>query len=150
MNIWILSSEKEINLNHQVLVFIVMITFSFTANAEQVYESTDDEGVVEFSDKPSSDDAQVIDVEEPNTANSVSSESIKSSTPASATKTKAEQTPEQLEAIRQGTVDGDDNRREMRKERKEQKVEHREKVVRQPIDSKPIRSQPVHKGVHGK
>jgi len=42
-----------------------MIAFSFTANAEHVYESTDDEGVVEFSDKPSSDDAQVIDVEEP-------------------------------------------------------------------------------------
>ena len=92
MNIWILSSEKKINLNHQVLVFVVMITFSFTIGAEEVYESVDKEGVVEFSDKPSSDDAQVINVEEPNVANSVSTESIKSSTPATKNKTEQNRT----------------------------------------------------------
>ncbi len=147
MNIWILSSDKKINLNHQVLVFVIMITFSFTIGAEEVYESVDKEGVVEFSDKPSSDadDVQVINVEEPNVANSVPSESIKSSMPASEIKTKTEQTPEQLEVIRQGTVYGDENRKEIRKERKEHIGDHREGVVQQPIHS-----QPVHKGARGK
>ena len=37
-----------------ILIFIVFI-FSFTLNAEKVYENTDEKGVVEFSDKPSSD-----------------------------------------------------------------------------------------------
>ena len=49
------------NLNHQILIFAVVITISFTADAEEVYESVDKKGVVEFSDKPSSG-AQEIDV----------------------------------------------------------------------------------------
>ena len=55
------------NLNHQILIFAVMITISLTADAEKVYESVDEKGVIEFSDKPSAD-AQVKDVETPNVA----------------------------------------------------------------------------------
>ncbi len=60
------------NLNHQILIFAVMITVSFIVSAEKVYENTDKEGVVEFSDKPSSD-AQVIDVEKLNVADTLPS-----------------------------------------------------------------------------
>lgn len=137
------------NLNYQILSFVVMITVSFTVVAEQVYESVDKEGVVEFSDQPNSD-AQVIDVEKPNVADSLPEESVKASTSASVTKTttttttKTEQAPEQLEVIHQGVaddydyVDGQERRREMLKERKERMEGHKGGVVRQP----------VHKGVH--
>ncbi len=133
------------NLNYQILSFVVMITVSFTVVAEQVYESVDKEGVVEFSDQPNSD-AQVIDVEKPNVADSLPEESIKASTSASVTKTKTktEQAPEQLEVIHQGVaddydyVDGQERRREILKERKERMEGHKGEVVRQP----------VHKGVH--
>jgi len=127
-----MSLEKKIYLNHQILVFVVMLTFSFTANAERVYESTDKEGVVEFSDKPSSG-AEVINVEKPNVADTLPAEHVEPSSSASATNTEgAPADSEQLEVIHVGGddyIDDDETRRE-RKER----MEHRKEVVRQPIN----------------
>lgn len=128
------------NLNHQILIFTVMITISFTVDAEQVYESVDEKGVIEFSDKPSSADAQIIDVEEPNVAD-ILEESDEPSSSASTTTTTTEASPESLEVIHQGTADNyDDDVRERRREKIERIREHKGEVVRQP----------VHKGVHRK
>lgn len=128
------------NLNHQILIFTVMITISFTVDAEQVYESVDEKGVIEFSDKPSSADAQIIDVEEPNVAD-ILEESVEPSSSASTTTTTTEASPESLEVIHQGTADNyDDDVRERRREKIERIREHKGEVVRQP----------VRKGVHRK
>ncbi len=123
------------NLIHQILIFAVMISISFTADAEEVYESVDKEGVVEFSDKPSSD-AQEIDVK-PNVVDVAPVESVEPSSPASSTgaaKTAADSV--QSEAILEREADEyyDDyeKRREIHREQQEEQVEHREEVVRQP------------------
>lgn len=122
------------NLNHQILILAVMITVSFTADAEQVYESVDEKGVIEFSDKPSSADAQVIEVEEPNVAD-ILEESVEPSSSASTTTTTTEASPEPLEVIHQGTADNydDDDVRERRRENIERIKEHKGEVVQQPV-----------------
>ena len=130
------------NLNHQILIFAVMITVSFIVSAEKVYESVDEEGVIEFSDKPSSD-AQVIDVEKPNVADTVPTEQVKPSSSASKTSTNEKPaSSEQPEIIHVGGdsyIDDDEKRRKMHREKKE-RMEDRKEVVRQP----------VRKGVHRK
>lgn len=133
------------NLNHQILIFAAMITVSLTADAEKVYESVDEKGVIEFSDKPSAD-AQVKDVETPNVADTLPVEHDEPSSSASVTTTKIEQTPEQLEVIHQGTADDYDNveeRVEKHEERKE-RIENIKEGVHQPSQL------PAHKGVHRK
>lgn len=127
------------NLKHQILVFTTMIAVSFIANAEEVYEKVNKEGVAEFSDKPSSG-AHTIDVEKPNVANTLPAESTESSP--SATVVRAEETPEeseQLEVIHQGVADDYADEHERRREIK-QRRERSDRVV----------GKPVHKNVHHK
>jgi len=116
---------------HQILILTVMITISFTVDAEKVYESVDKEGVVEFSDTPNSD-AQVKDLEKPNVADSLPAELDKPSS--SASTTSIEEAPadsEQLEVIHIG---GSNYKKpiEKREERKE-RMEDRKEFVRQPV-----------------
>ena len=133
------------NLNHQILTFVVMITASFTADAEKVYESVDEKGVIEFSDKPSAD-AQVKDVETPNVADTLPVGHDEPSSPAPATTTKIEQTPEPLEVIHQGTADDYDNVEERvgKHEERKERIENVKEGAHQPSQL------PAHKGVHRK
>jgi len=119
-----------------------MSTISFAVVAEEIYEKVDKEGVVEFSDMPSSD-AQVIELEKPNVADTLPVERVEPSSPASVTKTKIEQSPEPLEIIHQGTADDIEERMEKREDIKE-RIENAKEGAHQPEQL------PAHKGVRRK
>jgi len=73
----------------KAIVIVAIFFCSSSLYADPVYESTNDQGVVEFSDKPSVD-AEVVDVE----PNVVDVETVKS-TPSSPRKAEAKE-PEQV------------------------------------------------------
>ena len=133
------------NYKHHIMVFTAIITVSFAAGAQEVYESVDKQGVVEFSDQHAAG-AKAIDIR-PNVVN-VAPVDIDTSQPASATgdaKTPAGSV--QTEVVREGVADdyhgNDESRREMHQQSKEQ---HKD-VVRQPL-RKETSSATVHEGVH--
>ena len=113
---------------HQILIFALVITVSFTVDAEKVYESVDKEGVVEFSDTPNSD-AQEKNLEKPNDADPLPAELDKPSLPPSTTS--IDPVIEQPEVIHIG---GSNYEKpiEKRKKRKE-RLEHKKEFVRQPV-----------------
>lgn len=49
------------NFQRKISAFVIILMISFTVNAEEVYERTNSQGVVEFSDRPTPD-AEVVDV----------------------------------------------------------------------------------------
>jgi hypothetical protein len=107
------------NYNHRLMIFAAMIAITCTAGAQEVYENVDQQGVVEFSDQPSSG-AREIDVR-PNVVDVAPVDPVTSSPSVPATG--AAQAPAgkvQPEVIREG-VTGDnygesENRREIRRE----------------------------------
>ena len=120
---------------HSFLIFLTITIFNFTANSEEVYESTTEEGVIQFSDRPSSD-AHVIDVE----PNVVDVEEPKSTKSESSTTKHSEQAPiEQSETIHQDVAD--DYERDRLRDHKVGE-EHREH------DKKDVVHKPKHKAIH--
>jgi hypothetical protein len=135
------------------MIFTAMITISFAAAAQDVYESVDQQGVVEFGDQPTAG-ARVIDVA-PNVVDVAPPAPVELSQPAHATG--EEEVPggnEQTEVIREGVAGDyyvdDENRRDMNRER-EGVVEPGEAAVHQPVrnDAGPEAGhETVHEGAH--
>ena len=137
------------NYNHHIMIFAVMITAGFTAAAQEVYESVDKQGVVEFSDQPGAG-AKEIDVR-PNVVDVAPVAPIEASPPASATGAVATPAgsvqPEVLHEGVAGDYYGDDeNRREIHREGQE-RLERGEEAVRQPVRGETGR-EAVHEGAH--
>lgn len=132
-------------INSQILIFAVMITISFAVVAEEIYEKVDKEGVVEYSDMPSFD-AQAIQLEKPNVADTLPVERVEPTSPASTTTTKIEQSPEPLEVIYQGTADDHDDIEERmgKRENIKERMENVKEGAHQPEQL------PAHKGVRRK
>ena len=131
------------NLNR--MIFAVMITASFSAGAQGVYENVDQQGVVEFSDQASPGALQ-IDVR-PNVVNVAP---VNSAPPASVPG--AAETPAgsmQPEVIREGAGGdyyGDEvNRREVRREYRERMDPGRD-IARQPARGEPGKAAVRHGG----
>ncbi|MGB5440356.1 MAG: DUF4124 domain-containing protein [Gammaproteobacteria bacterium] len=128
------------NYKHKAMLIATMITTSYTATAQEVYENVDQQGVVEFSDQPSSG-AKQIDVR-PNVVNVAPVRGIGASSPAA--DTAAAEVPAgsaQPEIIHTGTTDyydDIDKRRRLKKELIERK-DTGEKIVQQPAHRSPAR-----------
>ena len=89
---------------HKAMLIAAMITTSYTASAQDVYENVDQQGVVEFSDQPSTG-ARQIDVR-PNVVNVAPVRGIGASPPAA--DTAAAEVPagnDQPEIIHTGATD---------------------------------------------
>jgi len=146
------------NYRQQIMIFTAIIASSFAAGAQEVYESVDQQGVVEFSDQPGSG-AKEIDIR----PNVVDVAPVKSGEPSSsASATGAAVAPAgsvQPEVPREGVAEeypqegvadeyyGDYvNRRELPRE-PEQQMERREETVRPPVSREPGRGT-VREGVH--
>ena len=134
------------NYNHHIMIFTAIITISFAAGAQEVYESVDQQGVVEFSDQPTAG-AKEVDVR-PNVVDVAPVAPVDLSQPAYATGDA--ETPAgsvQPDVIREGVADdyyGDDeNRGEMYQESEERGRD----AVRQPV-REGTGSETVHEGVH--
>jgi hypothetical protein len=101
------------NYNHHIMIFTAIITTSFAAGAQEVYESVDQQGVVEFSDQATAG-AKEVDVR-PNVVDVAPVAPVDPSQPAYATG--EAETPVggvQPEVIREGVAGdyyGDDENR---------------------------------------
>ena len=137
------------NYRQQIMIFTAIIASSFAAGAQEVYESVDQQGVVEFSDQPGSG-AKEIDIR-PNVVDVAPVKSVEPSSSASATGAAvAPGGGVQPEVPQEGVADeyyGDYvNRRELPRE-PEQQMERREETVRPPVSREPGRGT-VREGVH--
>jgi hypothetical protein len=135
------------NCSHQIMILVAMITTSFSAAAQEVYESVDQQGVVEFSDQPGAG-AREVDVR-PNVVDVAPVPPVETSPPASTTgAVEAPGGSVQPEVIHEG-VAGDyygDNEK-----RREMYREHQETPERG-AEAQPVRKETgreaVHKGGH--
>ena len=146
------------NYRQQIMIFTAIIASSFAAGAQEVYESVDQQGVVEFSDQPGSG-AKEIDIR-PNVVDVAPVKSVEPSSSASATGAAvAPAGGVQPEMPREGMAEEDSqdgvadeyygdyvNRRELPRE-PEQQMERREETVRPPVSREPGRGT-VREGVH--
>jgi len=130
---------------HIIVILAAMITTSFTAGAQEVYKNVDQQGVVEFSDQPSSG-AKAVDVR-PNVVDVAPVKSIEPS-PSESTSgaAKAPAIGAQPEVIQEG-VTGDYYAGRERRSKREKRLERREETVRQPV-RKELGREAVHKGAH--
>ena len=137
------------NYKHKAMLIAAMITTSYTATAQEVYENVDQQGVVEFSDQPSSG-AKQIDVR-PNVVNIAPVREIDVSPPAA--DTRAAEAPagnDQPEIIHTGTTDyydDIDKRRRLKKELIERR-ENGGKIVQPPAHTSPVREAVRQGAVH--
>ena len=130
---------------YHIMILAAMITTSFTAGAQEVYKNVDQQGVVEFSDQPSSG-AKAVDVR-PNVVDVAPVKPIEPSPPESPTgAAKAPAISVQPEVIQEG-VTGDYYAGRERRPKREKRMERREETVRQPVRKESGR-EAVHKGAH--
>jgi hypothetical protein len=139
------SRWTDMKYNHHIMIVAATITASFTTGAQEVYENVDQQGVVEFSDQPSSG-AKPVDVR-PNVVDVAPVKPIESSPPDSPTgAAKAPTISVQPEVIQEGVTGDYYDDRERRPER-EKRMERREEAVRQPV-RKELGREAVHQGAH--
>ena len=137
------------NCNHRIMIFTAMLTISFAAGAQEVYESVDQQGVVEFSDQPAAG-AREVEVS-PNVVDVAPVAPVELSQPtAAAGEVEIPAGSMQPEVIREGVAGDyyvdDENRREMNRDRGE-RVEPVEGAVQQPA-RRETGSEAVHEGAH--
>lgn len=131
--------------NHHIMMLAATITTSFTTGAQEIYENVDKQGVVEFSDQPSSG-AKAVDVR-PNVVEVAPVKSIEPSPPASPNRAaEAPVDSVQPQVIQEGVAGDYYDGRERSPER-EKRMERREEAVQQPV-RKELGREAVHQGAH--
>ena len=123
------------NCKHRITIFAAIMTTSFTASAQEVFEKVDPQGGVEFSDQPSPG-AKAIDVK-PNVVNVTPVKPIQPTAPASSAGGKgtpaSSAQPEEIRDVGTSNIYDDDEKRENLKERHEE-LKDREKPVQLPAN----------------
>jgi len=137
--------------NH-VMIFAIMVAASFMVSAEEVYQSKDKQGNVEFSDQ-SSPGAKVIEVKKPTIVHLEPGKPAEQDpAPKAAKKPTA---PDQPEVVYGGdNYDDDENRNrlgreEQERERKDERQEHREgqsNTGQQAVHKEGVKRGAVHHG----
>jgi hypothetical protein len=130
-----------------MLLSAAMITTSFTAGAQQVYENVDKQGAVEFSDH-SSPGAKTIEVK-PNIISVTPVKPIEPSTPVSAGEAPSTREGIEPEVEHQGIIGAYDDDRERRRRALNEARDGNEHLVRPAGEAHvPARKGAAHRGGH--